>query len=523
MFGGNLQRIFSGANFENSKVHKVAQYKNMVPIPDQLYSMMNQGKRLSRKVRDSISNNVYATINAATDKDGNFDPDLVPEGVNKQAIIAFQTQLNTLANKMHADQAKHNPKLGFIKNYLTKYKSLNKQQVEKNRKGFEAALVKKHGYSVTEARDLTHEILNNTNVNDIGEAFSVVKGGINPSSHQKRTLALSEDAEFAEFMEKDIFANISSAAKSAARYTAHREFIGENGAVVSKLLDQMQAEGVPQSEVNSVAAQLQDYLDAESGNYKRPTTEAGKKFQAIQKNLMTVMTMAGLPLATISSLVEIMLVNKGLNKEQIFGKEGSLKTIGKEAGRTMLQGMKKVATLSTEASPDTEAQARLRDLGFYEWDVGAATVTGVTETNASSQQRLKIFFEVIGLTQWTDYTRATRAALAADYLFDKADIVWGYTQGRSEYTREVQEAQESLRNLGIDVDRFSHVNTKQQAGVPLTQEEEAFYRDTMREATYNWVNEAIALPGSANRSTDLPRSSVRSVHSVPGFRSYIHC
>ena len=499
MFGGNLQRIFSGASFENAKVHKVAKYKNMVPIPDQLYSMMNQGKRLSRKIRDTISNNIYATINAATDKDGNFDPDLVPEGVNKQAIVAFQGQLNALANQMHADQLKHNPKLGFIKNYLTKYKALNKQQVEKNRKGFEAALVKKHGYSVTEARDLVHEILNNANVNDIGEAFSVVKGGINPSSHQKRTLALSEDPEFAEFMEKDIFANLSSAAKSAARYTAHREYIGENGAVVSKLLDQMQKEGVPQAEVDSVAAQLQNYLDAESGNYKRPTTQAGKKFQTIQKNLMGIMTMAGLPLATISSLVEIMLVNKGLNKEQIFGKEGSLKAIGKEAGRTLLQGMKKTVTLKNTESVDTEAQSKLRDLGFYDWDVGAATVTGVTETNVTHQERLQLFFKAIGLTQWTDYTRAVRASLAADYLFDKADIVWGYTQGRSEYTREVQEAQESLRNLGIDVDRFTQVNTKQQAGMPLTPEEDAFYKDTMREATYNWVNEAIALPGAANR------------------------
>ena len=30
MFGGNLQRIFSGSNFESSKHHRVAVYKNMI-------------------------------------------------------------------------------------------------------------------------------------------------------------------------------------------------------------------------------------------------------------------------------------------------------------------------------------------------------------------------------------------------------------------------------------------------------------------------------------------------------------
>ena len=502
MFGGNLQRIFSGANFESSKHHKVAKYKNMVPIPDQLYNAIGKGKRLTQTVKDEISNSLYDTINKAVDAEGNFDPNLIPEGENKQVIVAFKGQLDTLANQMYADQKKHNKDLGFIKNYLTKYKALNKKQVEKNRKGFESLLMKKHGYSAKDARDLVDVVLNNPNISDVSEAFSVVKGGINPSSHQKRTLNLSEDKDFAEFMEKDIFANISSAAKSSARYTAHREFIGENGAIVSKLLDNMQAEGVSQAEVDKVAAELQAYLDAESGNYKRPTTAAGKKFQQIQKNLMTFMTLSGLPLATVSSLVEIMLVNKGLNNEQIFGEKGSLKAIAKEGGKTLLQGTKAVAAFATRTesqAPNTEAQETLRDLGFYEWDVGAATVTGATEVTATQQERMKFFFQAIGLTQWTDYTRAVRGSLAADYLFEKADIVWAYQEGKGEYTREVQEAQESLRNLGIDVDQFAAIQTKQTAGIPLTPEEEVYFGDTMREATYNFINEAIALPGAANR------------------------
>ena len=502
MFGGNLQRIFSGASFENAKAHKVAKYKNMVPIPQQLFNVFGQGKRLTEAKKNEISDTIYNTLQAAIDKDGNFDPNLVPKGEHRQTILNFQQQLETLGDQMYADQKKHNPKLGYIKNYLSKFKALNKVSVEGNQRKFASLLQKKHGYSAKEAADLVNAIIDNPNVNSVEDAFSVVKGGIVPSSHKARTLNLSEDPDFKEFMNADIFANISAAAKSAARYSAHREYIGENGAVVSKLLDDMQKEGVSQAEVDKVASQLQDYLDAESGNYKRPTSAAGRKAQTIQKHIMTLMTLSGLPLATISSLVEIMLVNKGLNKSQIFGDEGSLKTIGRQGGKELLTAMKDAKNFVTHRSQfeeDSAAQAKLRDLGFYDWDVGAATVTGVTEVNAKQQNRMKIFFEAIGLTQWTDYTRAVRASLAGDYLFDKADIVWNYQNGQGEYTREVQEAQESLRNLGVDVDQFAAVQTKLTAGLPVTPEEDAFYKDTIREATYNFVNEAIALPGAANR------------------------
>ena len=121
-----------------------------------------------------------------------------------------------------------------------------------------------------EAKELTDRITDDVNVGDIDEAFSVVKGGIVPSSHKKRSLGLSEDKDFAEFMENDVFANAAHAAKSAARYTAHRDFIGKNGAVVSKLLDNIQKElgdgPEAQEQVAKIASQKQDYLDAESGN-----------------------------------------------------------------------------------------------------------------------------------------------------------------------------------------------------------------------------------------------------------------
>ena len=501
MFGGNLQKTFSGASFENSKHHRVAVYKNMVSDPRTFYEGFTGKGGIKASRKGEISDGIYSSLNAAVDKNGKFDARKIPNNTpNKAQVAALGKELNQLSDRLYADQKKHNKDLGYVDNYLFKYKALSKKSVAANRLKFQEGLVNKFKYSPQEARQLVDEIIDNPEVNDVDEAFSVVKGGISPQAHKSRSLNLSEQPEFQEFFEKDLFANVNSAVKSAARYTAHRDYIGENGSVVSKLLDDMQAEGVPQAEVNKVAAQMKNYLDAESGNYKRPSSDAGKSAQRIQKNFMMFTTMAGLPLATISSFVEIMLINKGLRKDQIFGKTGSLRATGKELANTLWDGAGQVATAGkAKQTKKTDAKERIKELGFYEWDVGAATVTGVSETNPLHQQFYEEFFKWTGLSGYTNFTRAARASLAGDYLLDKADVVGNQRRSGSPRTREVQEAEEGLRNLGIDVDQYVELQDKKTAGLPLTKQEEAFFGDTVREATFNFVNEAIALPQAANR------------------------
>ncbi len=504
VLGGNLQKTYSGPGFENSKHHRVAVMKNMITDPGSFYEGITGKGGIKSSRKGEISDGVYAAFEAAVDADGNFDARKIPNNhPNKAQIAKLGKELIALGDLMHAEQSKFNPELGYVKNYLFKAKSLSKKQVHKNRVGFQNALVDKFKYTPAEARQLTDEILDNPEVNDIDEAFSVVRGGINPPAHKKRSLALSEQAEFKEFFEKDLFANVSNAVKSAARYTAHREYIGEDGAVVSKLLDDMEAEGIPRAEVDKVAAGIQNFLDAESGNYKRPTTEAGKQAQRIQKNFMMFTTLTALPLATISSFVEVMLVNRGLTKDQIFSnKNSSLKSIGKELAATMWDGSKQIVSggkSKQSTTPLTPGQTEAKRLGYYEWDVGAATTTGVSEVNPRHQDYYEAFFKWTGLTGYTNFTRAARAGIAGDYLKDKADLIADQRRTDGPDTREIQEAEESLRNLGIDVDQYVDIQAKMNAGIPLTKAEDTFFGDTVREATFNFVNEAIALPQSANR------------------------
>ena len=244
-FGGGLQKIFSGADFEMAKRNRVSIYRNMLQNPDDFYNIMGNGKVLSQKEIDTLSDDIYKRLQAAVDSDGNYDSNLLnTTGLNPQQAAAIDTlakQMNMTADAMYNDQVAAGGDLGQRKNYLHRYKTLNKVAVQKNRNAFEALLVQTYPQiSPGDAKILVDEILNSDTITDIDEAgavagiqfvkgFDVTKGGIVPGSHRSNTLGMSDkvDADgnlvFKEFMEQDIYKNIQHSIKSAARFTAHRD------------------------------------------------------------------------------------------------------------------------------------------------------------------------------------------------------------------------------------------------------------------------------------------------------------
>ena len=213
MFGGNLQRTFSGSNFENWKHHKVAKYKQGVEIPNKFWQVMNGGKKPNRAKKGEISRQVYATLQAATDTStGKFNPALLPQDTpNRDYIVQFGQQLQTLSDQMWADQKKYNPDLGYLPNYLARYKAFDKNSIANNQHGFVQALVQEFGMTEAEANRIAENIIDNPEINDIEEAFSVTQGIPRPGSHKKRSLDLAEKEAFQEFMQQDIFSNVANA------------------------------------------------------------------------------------------------------------------------------------------------------------------------------------------------------------------------------------------------------------------------------------------------------------------------
>lgn len=142
-------------------------------------------------------------------------------------------------------------------------------------------------------------------------------------------------------------------------------------------------------------------------------------------------------------------------------------------------------------------QAKIKELGFFDWDVGAAQTTGATENTHASRHLLDKYFKIIGLQQWTDYTRSIRASIADDFILNHLSIIQEQRTKGDLYTNEVQESEEHLRNIGINIDRLIELNSIQ--GREWTAAEMKEFDEMMLEAQFNFVNMAIALPDTANR------------------------
>ena len=72
MFGANLQKTFSGSNFENTKHHRVSEYKGMIDTPNSVWNKLNRGRKANSKKRGELSDKLYTdmrnAINPATKK-----------------------------------------------------------------------------------------------------------------------------------------------------------------------------------------------------------------------------------------------------------------------------------------------------------------------------------------------------------------------------------------------------------------------------------------------------------------------
>ena len=304
MFGGTLQKIFQGADFEGYKHLKVAEFEEIIGDPKEFYMKLGGGKRITRKLRRDISKKVYSVLKeASSGKDGKFDARKIPSDLeNREVYVDLGNKLQVMADMMHEQQSYFNPDLGYIGNYLAKFKALDKQRVAANETEFKVLLKQEYGLTDAEASKIVEDIVENPLKADIDglfegdqDTFSVTAGTPIPGSHRSRSLGMSENPKFDKFMETDIFANANYAAKSAARYIAYQRFVGKNGAIIDQLLDEALEEGVAPSDVNRVASKLRDYLNAESGNYKRAETDFGKTLQKVQKNFLTYSVLVGLP------------------------------------------------------------------------------------------------------------------------------------------------------------------------------------------------------------------------------------
>ena len=491
IFGGQLDQVFSGATYENSKHLKLAEYKNIIDTPTTILKSFGIDKAPSKKHLNEVSKIIYGAYDIAgtdlTKLKGTEYEQHIP------ALKEFYKTTQRMTDKAYTDQKDRGAKINKLQDYALRHRSLDKVAVEERSTEFKKDLKEQYGMTDKEASDIVDSVINDAD-------FTLAQGsGFKPGSHKGRTLNLSDNAVFKEkWLEQNIFNNISDIAKTAARYTTYQDFLGsgdgtarDSAKKVESLLQSMEEELIaggmdPEQakiQTDRAARRIRDYFDAESGNYKRPTSPIGRSLQEIQKNIMFYTTISSLPLATLSSTVELALTTKSLNKQQI----GQLSKVAREEAAAIR------GNWWHDKDERTSGRKQLRDLGFFEWEVGAATVTGVTETKAGRQDLIDKFFRAIGLKQFTDFTRATRASIAGDYMINHIETV--AAADPASYTNEDVEARDALRHLGLNVEEIVDLYNNPQK----TPEQDAAMEEMLRTATFNFVNDAIVLPQTANR------------------------
>jgi hypothetical protein len=119
-------------------------------------------------------------------------------------------------------------------------------------------------------------------------------------------------------------------------------------------------------------------------------------------------------------------------------------------------------------------------------------------------------------------TRAVRLSIAGDYIFDHLDNI--LNSDLDSPTKGSLESIKQLRDLGVDMtpsklNTLHYVMNKERSGLKLDGTEAQLRDDFLREAEYNFVNQAIMLPGAANRPLWLQDPRFGMFNQFQGFIS----
>lgn len=433
--------------------------------------------------------------------------DQISKDPNKNMMQQFFERREEMSNSMLASQnfwwmknfkpgEKATPKFKKISNYLLRYKAMKKDEIGKHRGKFEGLLRSEYNLNQTEASDLATKILEREPLDGLDDnVFDLLMKGVPATSSKRRSMGLSENPKFAEFFHSDIFHNINEAARSAARFESYHKFVGKDNWRMAQLLDEAQRDGVPKELVDEFAMGLQNYLEAQSGNYKRPPEGSyGERALAVQKAVLTWSVATSLPLSALSSVVELSLATRALTKEQIFGRKGALSEMGFQLASMFGRGLIRYGRQSwtgTEYLPNSPEMAMNRRLGYTQWETGAATTVGATETSDWAKTFIDRFFQYNGLQGLTNTQRSIRAASFYDVM---TGYIKTYKASKPD-TEERRYVKEQIRNLGLDVNEYIKLIDK-----GVLNEKETRDLNRMEDlALYTWVNQAVALPGAANR------------------------
>ena len=533
LYGGR-DATHSGADFETFKKDQVTVQANKLVRPQRLFAAVMGGRKdpapeFSAKRGEAPSVQLQAAIKSAEVSPGVYDVNKIPENVQGRAeIINYIHGVQAIATDVEADikrYAQPGEVDGMMSGmeFLTNAKSVKPEAIVNNKAEFiESLSTLEHAgkqIGVAKAREIA-DILSGGQVNTIEEAANFVLD--TPANPLVPTVfsRIQAAPEFDQYFQKNAYNNMLAGLSAYANYTAHQKYVGNNFQKPNRLLERAVKNGeISEAEANTLALKLNDYFQAERGQYKRFKSDAGVKFDKLQKNLMFLTTITSLPLSAVSSLVEIATTTMGGVATVNQAKQG-----GKELGAKFAETIKATADAAKGKAHEqviTDTRQRVEDLGLGGWIDDVAVTVGATQGDVSKQNILSYYFKINQLKDVTQATRAIRLAAFADYFADKTATILQET-GYQYKSKERLDAESELASIGLDLrqlGRLSDLAGKQAQGVELSPEDQTFFDGQMNLAEQRFINQAVALPGTANRPLFYSDPRFRLVTHLQGFIS----
>ena len=538
MLGSTRQRIFGGRNMITQQQLSIAEYDSMGRENEVIENSFNTPRGLSSAKRSAyvsglVTNFYNEVVKPATDSNTPFDWSKASEETksHKEALLLFHKEITEYSNKMLNDnnetKANSSEKLiNKLDNWGYRHKKIMEETVAKNKDEFIRTLMASYTMNLTEATALTNAIIDDPTVSTIGDAFEVTRGGLNPAMVKERKLNMSDRPEFDKFLEQNIFKNMSDAARESARFQAQRKFIGKDSKYLSRMLGKVHQELLDsgmnpveaQKKLNEFAFDIRNIVNAESGNYKRMDNQFLKQ---VQKYLTLLTGLQALSNAAISSIGELGMVPLGVPREVMVKNAASqgylfgnavgawirnlavTSRLAKPREDTMSFFEKRLKELRGKNSNDPRhlfydnMRQFLRETGFMSQETGAATTTGVQETNELTKAVGDAFFKANFLHDQQDMHRMMRLTFFNDFLIGKLDLI-AANEGQPD-TVGVDEAKIMLRELGVPLGVILPLSKKMSTSKPLTDAESLQYKREFLNGAANFVNAAIPLPNALNR------------------------
>tara|TARA_B110000902_G_scaffold50727_1_gene58334 strand:+ start:1276 stop:5340 length:4065 start_codon:yes stop_codon:yes gene_type:complete len=540
MVGLEYGRSVPGVNYIQHLQQKVTEITSHIPELETLHAQFSAPMTLSTMGKTGYVSDLAtrferqvktpaAKLNKPLDW-SKADADLVQ---HKDALLKLDASLQKMSNAHlavtnDARRLSGEKNVGKLDNWAYRHKSFRREYIAKHRDTFTSLLQSEYKMTKAEATELTDSIINNESITTLEAAFDITKGGVRPSSSKDRKMNISDKPAFDAFLEQNIFKNMEDASREAARFSGQRTYLGKDNKHLTGSLAKVRAEfeetmtpEAADKKVKKIAYSLRNVINAESGNYNPILNQNIKQGQ---KWLTMATTLQALGLSAVASTVEMPLIVHGVPREIIVKNAATQGYLFGSALGSYIRNLQIITrTAKPRESMDTYLDTKMQELrskqdtdprflmysnlkellkqsGFKAQQAGAATTTGVQDTNELTRGMMDSFFKANFMHDQQDMHRMMRLSFFNDFLIDKIDIIQ-QAEGQTE-TVAVAEARQMLKEIGIPVNVMTKLGEKMKnlkEGEELSQKDADQYKREFLNGASNFVNQAIPMPNAANR------------------------